>query len=390
MKAAAAGAAAGRESRTMLKRLLWLLPLLILAGGAYVYTSGTPLPWLTPAGEPAAPAKAAGGGRERPPKAVSIAPVETATLTDRLTATGTVRARESIVVTAEASGRVADLPFEHGASVEKGAVLVRLDDAEARAEVAAAQAELTSAQRAYDRAAQLRRNGTIAQGPFDDAQAALEQARTGLALAEESLRKRTIRAPFAGRVGFREVSPGAYLTPGEAITTLDDVARVYVDFTVPEGRLDEVAPGQTVRLTTAARPESPLDGTVTTVAPRVDPVSRQVRVRAEVPNGDGRLRPGQLARIAVAVSERPAILVPSSAVVAIGYQHFAFVVAGDDTVERRTVEIGTRLPDRVEVVEGLSEGERLVVEGAAKLNGGDRVRAVAPVAVESAAVPADS
>lgn len=369
----------------MMKRLLWLLPLLVLAAGAYFYGTGTPLPWQ----EAAAPA-ADGADRQRPPKAVAVAEAAETTLVDRLQASGTVRARESVTVTSEASGIVKAVLFAHGAQVADGEALVRLDDTEARAEVSAARADLTAAERAYDRARQLRQNGTIAQGPYDDARAALEQARTDLALAEEALRKRTVRAPFAGRAGFREISPGAYLTPGDQITTLDDIAAVYVDFAIPEARLPEVQPGQTVGLSTAARPGVRREGTVLTIAPRVDPVSRQARVRAEVPNEDATLRPGQLVTVAVATRTRPALMVPASAVIAVGYQHFAFVVGEDDTVTRRTVEIGTRTADSVEITSGVAPGERIVIEGAGKLNGGDRIRVVEPLAVTAETPPAET
>lgn len=370
----------------MVKRLLWSLPLLVLAAGVWLYMDGADrLPWQNaPAGSQ--PSEV----RQRPAKAVAVAPVAYTTITDELRANGTVKARESVVVAAEASGTVRDVLFDHGAQVAQGAPLIRLDTTEAEAELSAARAELEAARRAFDRARQLRANGTIAQAPFDDAQSALEAARTKVALAEVSLGQRTVTAPFAGRVGFREISPGAYLQPGDEITTLDAVDSVYVDFMVAEDSLGRVGAGQTITLRSVARPDAVRTGAVLTVAPRVDPVSRQVRVRARVDNEDGLLRPGQLVTVTVAVSQREALMVPSSAVVPIGYQHFAFVVGSGNTAERRTVTLGLRTADHVEITGGLTPGETLVVEGAAKLNGGDPVRRVDPLAVESAALPADT
>lgn len=364
----------------MILRLFSIAAVAAALALGYAWTAGLP-PF---AGERNAAAPAAG---PRGPQAttVAVAPAETTTITDRLSAIGTVRARESVVVTAEASGVVREVLFDHGATVEKGAVLLRLDDAEARAELAAARAELTNAQRAYDRASQLRRNGTIAQPVYDEAAAALESARSAVVLAELTLDKRTVRAPFAGRLGFREVSPGSYLTPGEEITTLDDVAVVYVDFAVPEESLAAVAPGQRVALLSAAHPGVAFAGRVVTVGSRVDPASRQARVRAEVPNGEGRLRPGQMVAVDVSVAERPALMVPAAAVVAVGYQHFVFVLDESDRAARRTVRLGTRTGDRVEIVEGLEPGERLVIEGAAKLDGGDAVKVVPALAVDASA-----
>ncbi|GAA0592078.1 efflux RND transporter periplasmic adaptor subunit [Caenispirillum bisanense] len=371
----------------MKTRIIGILAVLGLAALAYAWTAGLP-PFepAEPASSQAGQGRGNGGGQQQG-KTVAVAPVERTQLTDRVSAVGTLRARESVVVTAEAAGMVRDVLFDHGATVERGAVLLRLDDAEARAQLAAARATLTNAQRAYDRASQLRRNGTIAQPVYDEAAAALESARSAVAVAELTLEKRTIRAPFAGRLGFREVSVGAYLTPGAEITTLDDVAVVYADFGVPEASLPALAPGQTVDLISAAHPGVRFAGRVLTVGSRVDAASRQVRVRAEVPNADGRLRPGQMVSADVAVAERLAVTVPSAAVVAVGYQHFAFVIGDDGRAERRIVRLGTRTSDRVEITDGLREGERLVVEGAAKLDGGDRVREVPALAVGTAAAP---
>lgn len=368
----------------MKMRVLSLVVLAVVIGLAYAWTQGLP-----PFAGNDSPATATTTGGARAAKTVAAAPVAASQITDRLSAVGTVRARESIVVTAEASGIVREVLFEHGATAAKGDVLVRLDGAEARAELAAARAELTNAQRAFDRASQLRRNGTIAQPVYDEAAAALEAARSNVALAELKLEKRTVRAPFAGRLGFRQVSPGSYLTPGEEITTLDDLDVVHVDFAVPEENLAAVAPGQRVALISAAHPDRTFTGTVLTVGSRVDPVSRQARVRAEVPNEDDRLRPGQMVAVEVAVAERPALMVPAAAVVAVGYQHFVFVLNDADKAERRTVTLGTRTGERVEITGGLQEGERLVVEGAAKLDGGDAVKVVPALAVD-ASVAAES
>lgn len=372
----------------MKARVISILALAALGGLAYAWTAG--LPPFAAGGDGAGAGKPTAQPRGPQAKTVAVAAVEPSAITDRLSAIGTIRARESIVVTAEATGMVREVLFDNGSRVDKGAPLVRLDDAEARAELAAARAELTSAQRAYDRASQLRRNGTIAQPVYDEAAAALEAARSAVALAEITLEKRTVRAPFAGRLGFREVSPGSYLTPGEEITTLDDVSVVQVDFAVPEASLAAVAPQQAVTLVSAAHPDRTFTGTVATVGSRVDPASRQVRVRADVPNPDDRLRPGQMVAVDVAVQERPALMVPAAAVVAVGYQHFVFVIGPEGIAERREVRLGTRTAGQVEIVEGVQEGERLVIEGAAKLDGGDTVEVVPALAVDPAQTAAES
>jgi membrane fusion protein (multidrug efflux system) len=334
----------------------------------------------------APPEGGAGGGRRA--VTVAVAPVAVATVVDSLQVTGTVKARESVSLTAETAGLVREVLFEDGAEVAAGVPLLRLEAGEETAERAAARAALTQAERAYDRAAQLRDNGTVAPSVFDQAAAAVEAARAALAVAEARLAERTVTAPFAGRLGFREVSPGAYLQPGQEITTLDDLSRVHVDFTVAERHLPRLHPGLAVRFAPAGaaeRPEAELEAHIASVAPRVDPLTRQARVRATLDNPRGRLRPGQLVVAEVALSEHPGVVVPATAVVSIGHQHFAYVIGDDGQARRREVALGWRGDGRLEVVSGLATGERLVIEGAAKLDDGAAVtvvpsRAVAPSA----------
>ncbi len=357
-----------------MKSVLILLVVIALAAGGWFWRDR--LPW--PAAETASVAAAP---REPPPKSVAAQTVGLSALVERIRAVGTVEARDAVILTVETAGIVREILFEHGAEVEAGAVLLRLGDREERAQVAAARTGLEAARKAHERATQLRRNGTVSQQVLDDAAAALDAARAALAVAEARLAEREVRAPFAGRLGFRQVSPGAYLRPGDPITTLDDLSRVYVDFAIPEPRMAALAPGQAVAVRSAAYPGTRFEGRVASIAPRVDPVSRQVAVRAEIPNDGELLRPGQLAEVELSVGSREAVLVPATAVVATGRQSFVFVVGPGKRAERRTVETGERRDGAVEITAGLTPGETVVVEGATKLDGGDAVSLVPAMAL---------
>ena len=182
-----------------------------------------------------------------------------------------------------------------------------------------------------------------------------------------------IRAPFAGVLGLRLVSPGALVTPGTAIATLDDLSRMYVDFPVPESALSKVAPGQKVTGSVGAWPGQRFDGTVETVEARVDPATRSLTVRAAFPNPERRLRPGMLVTVAVRQPERRALLVPEISIVQVGQTSFAWRIKPDGSVEQARVAIGTRSDGKAEIVSGLAAGDRIVVDGTGKLRPGDKV-----------------
>lgn len=359
----------------MLRTLLVLVVLGAAAAGAWFLRDG----WLGAGPETAAPAQES---PRSPGVTVAVAPVGESALVDRLRAVGTVKAQDAVTLTVRASGVVDEIMFDHGDTVAAGVTLLRLEDAEERAQLAAARAALDKARRAHARALELSREGAVSQQALDTAAADLEAARAEVAVAEARLDERVVRAPFAGRLGFREVSPGAWLEPGAAITTLDDIASVHVDFDVPERHLAVLSPGQAVMVDSVAHPGQTFAGTVISIGSRVDPATRQVRVRALIDNPDVLLRPGQLVTVRVDLRQRTAILVPSTAVYAVGRQNFAFVVDEDNVAHRRAVTLGERRDGSVEVIEGLRPGERLVVEGATKLDEGDRVRVVPPVALD--------
>ena len=192
------------------------------------------------------------------------------------------------------------------------------------------------------------------------------------------LSDRVITAPFAGVLGFRQVSPGTLVTPGTTIASLDDVSVIKLDFSVPESFLSALAPGQGIRATSVAYPDQDFTGEVATIDSRVDPVSRAVTVRADVPNPDRLLRPGMLLTVDVFQPERQALVVPEIAVIQVSRTAHVFRVKDDNTVEQVDVELGQRRRGEVEILDGLVAGDRIVVDGTVKLRDGSAISDVTP------------
>ena len=292
---------------------------------------------------------------------------------DSIQALGTAHARESITVTAKVSEIVQQVHFDSGDEVGKGAVLVTLSGEQQRAALAEAQAAADEAERLYRRQAELAQKQLIARSQLDNQRAARDAARARVAQVRAQLGERVIRAPFAGVLGIRQVSPGALVTPGTPIATLDDLSRMYVDFPVPESALARIAPGQHVGGRVGAWPDRHFEGTVETVAARVDPATRSVTVRASFPNPDRLLRPGMLVTVDVRQPEREALLVPEIAIVQVGQTSFVWRVKADGTVEQAKVDIGSRRDGLAEITAGLAAGDRIVVDGTGKLRPGAAV-----------------
>jgi membrane fusion protein (multidrug efflux system) len=189
-----------------------------------------------------------------------------------------------------------------------------------------------------------------------------------------------VRAPFGGVLGIRQVSPGALVTPGTVIATLDDVSRVYVDFPVPETDLADVAPGQALVGSSETWAGRGFDGTVAAVATRLDIGSRAATVRGDFPNPDRALKPGMLIQVSLTRGEKPALVVPEIAVQQLGSETFVWRVKADGTVEKANVELGGRIPGKAMLRSGVKAGDRIVTEGVGKLQPGAKISATAPAA----------
>jgi len=307
------------------------------------------------------------------PIPVTTTRVQPSAFSDTLQAIGTARARESITVTAKVSETVQRVHFDSGDEVGAGAVLVTLSGQAQQAALAEAQAAANEAERLYRRQSELAAQQLIARAQLDTQRAARDAAHARVAQVRAAIGDRNIRAPFAGVLGIRQISPGALITPGTAIATLDDVSRVYVDFPVPEAALAQVAPGQRVSGRTAAYPERTFDGIVSTIDARIDATTRAVTVRADFPNPDRVLRPGMLVNVALHRPERQALLLPEIAVVQVGQKTFVYRVQADNSVEQAEIAVGVRRDGQAEIVTGLKAGERVVIDGTGKLRPGAKV-----------------
>jgi len=257
--------------------------------------------------------------------------------------------------------------FDSGDAVAAGAPLVTLSAQSQQAALVEAQATANDADALYRRQGELAAQQLIARAALDSQRASRDAARARVARMRADLGDRTIRAPFAGVLGLRQISPGT------AIATLDDIARVFVDFPVPEAMLANVAAGQRLSATSPAYPGRSFDGLVSIVDARVDQATRALTVRGDFANADRALRPGMGLQVTLSRPERPALLVPEIAVVQVGNSAFVYRVKPDNSVERADVKIGTRRDGRVEVVEGLKAGDKVVVDGTGKLRPGSKI-----------------
>jgi membrane fusion protein (multidrug efflux system) len=311
---------------------------------------------------------------------VEVQTVGTAPIVDTLRAVGTLRADQSIIVRSEVPGVIVKIGFVESLPVTRGQVLIKLDDTIARAEVQQAEAALNLAQRNYDRASELARTGAGAARARDEAQAAFENTRAALALARARLEKTTINAPFAGLAGLRKVDLGAYITVGQDLVSLDAVDIVMADFTVPERYLRFLAPDNRIQIEADALPGQSFDGKITALNPRIDPDGRSLAVRAQVPNPSGILKPGMFVRVAIVVAQREnAIVIPEQAIVPSGDQITVYRIVDGKSVQT-PIKLGLRSFGKVEVVEGLKEGETIVTAGQLKVQDGSPVRILPPAA----------
>lgn len=310
-----------------------------------------------------------GGGRSGAggPVGVIVQAVRVAPVIERVESVGTVRAREAVTITSKVAGIVERIGFTEGERVEAHATLVQLDAAALRAELDQARAMMDDARNQLDRARRLQPGQTIAAQRLETLEALSRQAEGRVRQAEARLAELRVVAPFAGRVGLRQVSPGALIQPGTPITTLDDTSRVRVEFAVPEVYLARIRVGSSVTARSSAYGDRRFQGTVAVIDTRIDPATRSVRVISEFDNADEALRPGLFLTVELVLEERPrALLVAEEAIDPVGDRAYVFVVR-DGRARRQEVKLGQRLPGEVEVREGLNAGEPVVVRGIQRL-----------------------
>jgi membrane fusion protein, multidrug efflux system len=358
------------------RSLFVVLPLALLAVLAAIAYFAFRAPTAPGVGGPPGPgmgAKGPGG-----PVTVEVAKVATTTVQEDVDAVGTLRSNESVVVRPEISGRIERLNFTEGAPVQKGQIIVALDDAVPAAELAQAKANLALAESNYQRTQELEKQKFVSATAKDQALNGLRVAQANVQLAEARLAKTKIVAPFGGVIGIRQISVGDYVKEGQDLVTLEDISALKVDFRVPEQLLAALRPGQAVEMGSDALPGRKYVATVDAIDPLVDQAGRAVLLRARLRNSDGQLRPGMFVRTRLIVSQRQnALTVPEEALVPVGADQFVYRVA-DGKAQRVKIRAGVRRAGTVEVLEGLAPGDTVVTAGQLKLRDGAQVAVGGP------------
>ena len=324
-----------------------------------------------------ADAKSNSSAAKAPPGiVVEAAKVSVVRLPQALTAVGSLRSDETVIVRPEIAGRVAKILFREGERVAKGHVLVKLDDSVQQADLDRAKANYVLSKSKYERAVDLRNKGFISSQAKDEAENNLKVAQADAELMEARHAKSSIVAPFAGTIGLRLVSVGDYVKEGQDMVNLESIDPLKVDFRIPEVNLSQVKDGQTLQVTLDALPDKVYEGRVYAINPLIDANGRSIVIRAQVPNRDGQLRPGMFARVRLFTSgSKDTLVVPEESLFPLGDDKYVYKVV-DGKATRQKIEIGQRREGRVEIVNGLAPTDVVVTAGVIKLREGVPVTVV--------------
>ncbi|RYE02345.1 MAG: efflux RND transporter periplasmic adaptor subunit, partial [Sphingomonadales bacterium] len=287
---------------------------------------------------------------------------------------------EQVTLAAPVTERITRLNFDDGAFVQRGQVIAILAAGQENAQLAEAGARSREARQQLARLEQLKARGFATNSAVDTQTALAGQASAQAAQARASIGDRVIRAPFSGWVSLRNISAGAVVSAGTEIAQISDVSKIKLDFAVPETLLSQIKPGQTIAARAAAYPDQPFRGTIATIDAVLNAETRAATVRAILPNGDRKLKPGMLLSVSIESAERTSLAVPELAVVEEGDESFVYLLEGEK-VKRTPVKPGLRQGGMVEILAGLTPGQRIVTEGVVKISNGQTVRlAGAPAA----------
>ncbi len=312
-----------------------------------------------------------------PPETVTADSVHRANWPNTISATGSLVAVQGVTVSAELGGKIVEIAFESGDRVKAGDLLLRIDVSAEEAQLRSAEAAAKLAKINLVRNRDLRANKTVSQADLDTAEANYKQATAQVDNVRAAIAKKTLRAPFAGQLGLRQVNLGQIVEQGTPIVTLQTIDPIYADFSLPQQRFSLLSPGTEVRVTTDAAPEHAFPGKIIAVNPEIDQLTRSVRVRATLTNQGEQLRPGMFANVEVLLpSEQEVLAIPATAVLYAPYGDTVFVI--DEHVDepsgekqlilrQQVVRLGESRGDFVAVTEGLREGEQVVTSGVFKL-----------------------
>lgn len=325
----------------------------------------------------------AGASMVTPPTTVNAVPAKQESWGTSLSAPGSLDAVQGVTVATEVSGKVVKLAFEPGATARAGDILVQLDVSTEEANLRAAESTAALAMANLERIRSLHKSGITSPAELDASDAASKQAAAQAQSIRATIAKKTIRAPFGGRLGLRQVNLGQILREGDPIATLQTLDPIYVNFSLPQQNLSQIAPGTVVRVTSDAAPGATFDGKINAISPEVDPATRSLRLQATIANGEEKLRPGMYASVQVVMpTETPVLMIPATSVIYAPYGASVFIIDekrdeknGESflVLRQQFIRLGGARGDFVNVVDGLKAGENVVTSGVFKLRPGTRV-----------------
>ena len=307
------------------------------------------------------------------PVHVEAAPVKVADLKQELPAVGSLSSPQETVVAPQISGRIVSLDIDQGQVLQRGQILARLDDSIQKAALAAAEATLNNARDVYERDRQVVKTGGVSEQQLQSDKTAVQEAEAQVRQAQVNLQYTTIRAPFTGALGLRQVSLGAYLSAGDAIVRIRQMDPLYLDFEIPQQAIGRIILGQKADFAVPGI-SSEFEGTVTTIDPALNADSRNVHVQATVPNPKLLLKPGMFAQVRLIVGTKPdTLFVPAQSIVPEGEVRYVWIVAAGDKAEQRSVNVGEYRNNWVEIISGLKPADRVVTAGVQKLYPGAKL-----------------
>ena len=367
-----------QESSEMNKTMNWSIGVVssVAIAGVFFWLGTLQAANNPSAGSPVAPGASSPGNGPAgpPPTAVDAARVKISPLAKTISAVGSLRSDETVIIRPEVSGRVAEIGFREGERVAKGSVILRLDQSVQRAEMRQAEANVALAKSRIERSRDLHAKGFISSQALDDADSAYKVAKASADLAAARLTKLDIKAPFSGIAGLRLISIGDYVREGQDIVNIEEIDPLKVDFRVPEIFLKQISTGQTLQVNLDAIPNTVFSGRVLAINPLIDANGRAVVIRAVIKNMDKRLRPGMFARVKLITNEQQeGLTIPEQALIPVGDDFFVFKIV-DGRSLRTKIDIGQRITGSVEVVRGLSKDDVVVTAGQAKIRDGVTVK----------------
>ncbi|MBI5474841.1 MAG: efflux RND transporter periplasmic adaptor subunit [Ignavibacteriae bacterium] len=333
-------------------------------------------------------ANGAGAGQRDGRLSVRTVVVQPERLRDRVETVGTILSNEEVEVRPEISGRIVRLSFKEGGRVAKGQLLIKINDADLKAQLMRAEASLKLEREREARMKALYEKDLASKAEYDNVATNLNLADAEVRLIRAQIAKTEIRAPFDGNIGLRFVSEGSYVTPTTAITTLQNLGVVKIDFAIPERYAGSFAIGDKISFSIQNSPRT-FSGAVYAIQPKIDPTTRTLRLRALSPNKEGALLPGSLASVEVSMREKSVLMIPAYAIIPELKGHKVFLFK-NGKAEQRNVDTGTRTEDKIEITGGLSAGDTVITSAILQIRPGMSVQLARPASQQSMKANGDS